>query len=91
MNDVDNPAASRFELPLDDGSTAFCDYIERDGVIYLTHAEVPRQYEGKGVGSKLAAGTFEALRVSGRKAIPRCSFMVAYARRHPEVADVIAA
>ena len=90
MEVIDNPAASRFELKLDDGSTAFCDYVERDGILYLTHAEVPRQHEGKGVGGKLAAGTYAALRASGRKAIPQCSFMVAYARRHPDVADVIA-
>lgn len=90
MQVIDNPAAKRFEMALDDGSTAFCDYVEMDGILHLTHAEVPRQYEGKGIGSQLAKGTFDALRASGRKAIPRCSFMVAYARRHPEVADVIA-
>lgn len=90
MTVTDNPAARRFEMPLEGGAVAFCDYVDQAGVLYLTHAEVPAQYEGKGYGGRLAKGTFDAIRASGRKAVPRCGFMVAYAKRHPEVADLIA-
>ncbi len=90
MDVKDNPAASRFEMPLEDGTMAFCAYREKDGVYELTHAEVPSVHEGKGYGGRLAKGTFDAIRAGGHKAIPRCSFMVAYARRHPELADILA-
>ena len=50
---TDNPAARRFEMPLEGGAVAFCDYVDQAGVLYLTHAEVPAQYEGKGYGCLL--------------------------------------
>lgn len=85
----DNPDRSRFELPLEDGDIAIVDYrIDGDRVL-LTHAEVPRAYEGRGIGSQLARGVFERIRADGRLAVPLCSFMAAYARRHPEYADIV--
>ncbi|CAH0353974.1 alpha/beta hydrolase [Sphingobium sp. CECT 9361] len=45
---------------------------------------------GQGLGSKLAYGTFEAIRATGRKAVLLCPFMAAYYARHPEYADIIA-
>ncbi len=85
MPDVrDNPAASRFELPLPDGALAFIDYRLRDGAYWLVHAEVPPAWEGRGVGSRLVQGTLEQVRAAGGRVRPVCSFVVAWMRRHPE-------
>lgn len=85
MPDVrDNPAASRFELPLGDGTVAFLDYRRREGALWLTHAEVPPAWEGKGVGSRLVQGALEQVRAAGGRVVPVCGFVVAWMRRHPE-------
>jgi predicted GNAT family acetyltransferase len=90
MTVVDNPNQHRFELVLDDGAMAFADYVDAGDRLFITHTEVPPAHEGKGVGTALAHGLFEAARASGRRIVPQCSFIVAFARRHPEYADVLA-
>jgi predicted GNAT family acetyltransferase len=57
--------------------------------VSLIHTEVPSEFSGQGIASQLAQGTFELLRESGRKAIPRCPFMSRFLMRHPEFADVV--
>lgn len=87
---IHDASRHRFELPLGDGTAAVVSYRERDGVLFLDHTEVPPAHEGKGVGSRLARETFAAIRADGKKAVPLCSFLVRYAARHPEIADVLA-
>lgn len=86
----DNPAESRFELPLPDGDMAFTVYRRREGgVLAIIHVEVPRAYEGRGVGSAVMAGVLDRVRADGGKVVPVCSFAAAYMRRHPEVQDLL--
>ena len=85
---VDNPRESRFELDVDGFKALACYRAEGDGVA-LTHTEVPKELEGRGIGSKLAQGVVETLRQTNRKATLECSFMAAYAAKHPEVHDVV--
>ncbi len=70
----DNAAKSRYELDVD-GHVAFVDY---------------RLRPDRGVGSKLARGTLDAVRARGLKAEIRCDFLDAYVKKHPEYADVLA-
>ena len=86
----DNQAASRFEMT-SGGAVAFVEY-ERTGDrrIALLHTEVPEALSGKGVGSKLVRGTFDAVRAKGLKVVPRCEFVAAYVERHPEYRDLLA-
>jgi len=84
----DNHEASRFELPLPGGDLAFVSYRRHDGALWLTHAEVPPAYEGKGVGSQLVQGTLERIRATGERVVPVCSFVVAWMRRHPAYDDL---
>ena len=88
MDVVENPGQNRFELALD-GGTALVAY-RRDGErLVLVHTEVPEQFAGQGVGSKLAKGVFELLRASGRKAVVRCEFLAGWIAKHPEYADIV--
>ena len=88
MDVVENPGQNRFELALD-GGTALVAY-RRDGErLVLVHTEVPEQFAGQGVGSKLAKGVFELIRASGRKAVVRCEFLKGWIAKHHEYDDVI--
>ena len=86
---TDNPAANRFEMPLD-GGLAFVAYRRTGDVLALDHAEVPPALEGQGVGSRLVKATLENVRARGLKVVPGCSFVRAYMRRHPEFDDLVA-
>ena len=88
MDVVENPGQNRFELTLD-GGTALVAY-RRDGErLVLVHTEVPSEFAGQGVGSRLAKGVFELLRASGRKAVVRCEFLKGWIAKHPEYNDVV--
>jgi predicted GNAT family acetyltransferase len=88
MDVVEKPEQNRFELSLD-GGTALVAY-RRDGErLVLVHTEVPEQFAGQGVGSKLAKGVFELLRASRRKAVVRCEFLKGWIAKHPEYNDVV--
>jgi predicted GNAT family acetyltransferase len=85
----DNSLKSRYELDVD-GHIAFVDYRLRPDKIVLVHTEVPAELGGRGIGSKLAKGTLDAVRARGLKAEIRCDFLAAYVKKHPEYADLLA-
>ncbi|WP_431015703.1 GNAT family N-acetyltransferase [Bradyrhizobium pachyrhizi] len=85
----DNPAMSRFEMPLGDTALAVAYYKVEDGRVVLLHTEVPQELSGLGYGSMLALGVFEALRRGGKRVIAECPFMSSYAARHPEYAALL--
>ena len=88
MDVVERPEQNRFELSLD-GGTALVAY-QRDGNrLVLIHTEVPEQFAGQGVGSRLAKGVFALIRASGRKAVVRCPFLKAWIAKHPEYDDIV--
>ena len=85
---TDNPERHRFELRVGD-AVAFATYrLERDRVV-VTHTEVPSALNGQGIGSRLARGVLDLVRGSGRRLVPECEFMAAFAQRHPEYADIV--
>ena len=86
---IHNSFAHRFEMPVD-GDIAFVTYRRGDGVITLNHAEVPRELEGRGVGSKLVRATLDQVRSEGLKVVPRCSFVAAFITRNAEYQDLLA-
>jgi len=85
---IDNVSAARFEMPVG-GHIAFVTYRRGDAVIALNHAEVPRELEGRGIGSKLVRATLDQVRSEGLKVIPRCSFVAAFISRNAEYQDML--
>lgn len=85
---VDNPAERRFELMIGDARAVAC-YAAEDGRVVLTHTEVPQELSGRGVGSRLAEGVFDALRRRGARVVARCPFMAAFAAKRPEYAAML--
>lgn len=80
---VHNKEKERFEIDLE-GKIALIDYSEQNGVVAMTHTEVPAEFEGKGVGGKLVKGALEIVKNENKRVRPLCAFVAAYIKRHPE-------
>jgi predicted GNAT family acetyltransferase len=85
----ENPERHRFELPIKGDAVAAAYYSLVDGHLVLTHTEVPQEFSGQGIATRLAQGTFDLLRRSGRKAVLKCPFMGHFFATHPEYADIV--
>ena len=83
----DNVEQSRFELEVD-GALAVIEYRREGALVSFNHAEVPSQCEGRGLGARLVRGALELTRARGERVVPRCAFVAAYLRRHPEFDDL---
>lgn len=83
---VDSPEQHRFELRVDGELAGAAYYRLHPGEIVFTHTEVDKAYEGKGLGSKLAAGALGAVQERDLRVVPQCPFIAAYLKRHPELA-----
>ncbi len=89
MSVIDNTARSRYEYEVE-GRTAYIDYRRANGVVSLTHAAVPPELEGRGIGSAMVRGTLDLIRERGEKVIPACSFVAAFIRKHADYQDLLA-
>jgi predicted GNAT family acetyltransferase len=87
---VMNEAAHRFEAKLGD-AVAFTEYRLRDGTIILPHTVVPTEFEGRGIGSKLAQAALGYAREQGLEVVPTCPFVAGYIAKHPEWQDIVQA
>jgi len=83
----DNTERHRFELDAD-GHIAFANYERGHGVLTMLHTEVPKELEGRGIGSALIRGVLDTARREGLKVKPLCPFTKAYIDKHPEYADL---
>lgn len=80
----DHEERKRFELQAGD-ITAFVDYIiNKKGVIYLTHTEVPKEAEGQGFAKELLENVFKEIEERKLELVPICPFVKAYLQRKPE-------
>ena len=85
----DNPAERRYEMVVE-GGIAFANYRADDKTVAIAHTEVPAALNGRGLGTDLVRGALDLVRSSGRKVVPRCPFVSAFIRRHPEYRDLLA-
>ena len=84
-----NDARNRYEFDVD-GGEALAFYRLADGVMTITHTEVPGALRGRGIGSQLVRGVLEQARAQGWKVVPACGFVRATMARHPEFNDLLA-
>jgi predicted GNAT family acetyltransferase len=78
-----NVAASRFEATVD-GLLCRCDYQLVDGVMRLTHTEVPPQLAGRGIAAALVAAAMAHAEKSSWQVEPWCSYVRTYMQRHAD-------
>ena len=84
----DNPESHRYEAWVGDDLLGFVSYQLQPGLITILHTEVDQAAEGRGVGSRLAAGALDDIRSRGLSARVVCPFVREYIRRHPEYGDL---
>jgi predicted GNAT family acetyltransferase len=87
---VHNASAARFEMRAQ-GQLCIAQYRLIDGVMWLTHTEVPPAIEGRGHAAQLVQAALDHARARALKVKPACSYVRRYMRRHPETADLLAA
>jgi len=75
------------ELP---EGTAFASYVESGDAYVVAYTETPRAVRGRGFGAKLVRGMLDLIRRDGRKISPKCGFVAAHMRQHPETQDLLA-
>ena len=90
MRVVDNKAARQYEAWVGDQLVGWIIYREQPGALVFVHTEIDPDFEGHGVGSRLAAAALDDLRARGLSVVPRCPFVSAFLRQHPDYADLVA-
>jgi predicted GNAT family acetyltransferase len=88
---VEHDETKRQFFSLLDSQKALVDYTREGEQIVFTHTEVPPEFEGKGVGSKLAKTALDYARANELEVVPLCPFFSTYIRRHKEYQDLVAA
>ncbi len=86
---VNKAAANRYEALIDGRPAGFSTYEEDPGRVTFTHTVVRPQFEGRGVGSRLAKFAIDDVRARGLRVTPVCPFVRAYLRRHPEYDSIV--
>ena len=65
-------------------------WIARGEARIADHTYVPPEARGQGIAAALVHALIADAREQGFKVVPRCSYVEAAFRRHPEWADVLA-
>jgi uncharacterized protein len=88
---VDVPEANRYEARVDGVLAAFAAYQLRGDTIVFTHTQTEPDFEGHGVGSRLARGALDDVRARGLDVVPLCPFINAFIAKHEEYQDLVSA
>lgn len=83
-----NTAVGRFEMR-SGSSVAVLDYTVADNTITFVHTGVPKEMEGRGIGSQLARAGLEYARKEGLRVVPECPFIESYIHRHEEYRSLL--
>jgi predicted GNAT family acetyltransferase len=85
-----NEKAQQFQVRVE-GHLALIRYVYSNGSIAFVHTEVPPALEGRGIAGTLARAALEFAREHELSVIPRCPFVAAYIRKHPESQPIVRA
>jgi uncharacterized protein len=87
---TNNIERSRFEIHDEDGRLAgFAEYGGADGVREFVHTVVRDEYEGQGIGGRLARAALDQTRADGLKVIATCPFIKSWIGRHADYEDLL--
>jgi len=80
---IDNIEQNQYEFRIETFVPRI-EYIKAKNNIYLTHTEVPRELENKGIGSSMVRQVFSVIEQEDLTLIPLCPFVAMYIKRHPK-------
>lgn len=83
MQVLNNKTNLQFEVYQNE-SLAVLQYRLKDNTIYFMHTGVPKELEGKGIGSTLAKFGLDYAKNNGYKIVVYCPFVVQYVKEHRE-------
>lgn len=78
------PEQQRWEAALDGDHAGHLEYTRAPDLVVITHTEVDRSFEGRGVGGALARAALDGARAEGVKVLPVCPFVRGWMDRHPD-------
>jgi len=85
-------AEQRFEQGFSDSDgrlrTVFADYAVQGAARLILHVEADPALRGTGAAGRFMQALAEHARAEGLKLTPRCSYAVAWLKRHPEFDDL---
>jgi predicted GNAT family acetyltransferase len=88
--DIRHDADGGFFSVVVDGTKGYVQYERKADTLVATHTIVPSAIGGRGIAAQLVSRLFEHARAAGLKVRPQCSYVAAWTRKHPEVADLLA-
>ncbi len=86
---TDNLGKKRFEATVDN-QLVIVEYNVGPTKIFLTHTEVPKELEGKGIASALVEEVLQEIEARQLKVAPLCPFVATYLIKHPEWKKLLA-
>lgn len=89
FNIADNGSKKRYEANIE-GNLAIVEYIVAPDKIFLTHTEVPKELEGKGIASTMVKKVLQEIEKRELKLAPLCPFVAMYLKKHPEWKKLLA-
>lgn len=88
---TDAPDASRYEAHAGGRTAGYAEYrLEGDDRIVFSHTKVEDEFEGEGVGSRLAQWVLDDARRRGLSVVPQCPFIRDWIDKHEDYADLVA-
>ena len=82
--------SSRYIISVDGVQAGFVQIEETEDSVAFTHTEVNREFEGKGVASRLAQDALTDAASRGKTIVPQCPYIARYLNRHEIPGAVIA-
>lgn len=82
------PDQHRFEYT-EDAITSSIDYTLSEGVMAITHTQVPAALEGRGIAADLTRAALDTARHEGWQVDPVCTYAQSFIRRHSEYQDLL--
>ena len=88
---TDNPGRHRYEIRVDGKLAGVAEYLDGDpgGARTLTHTEVYRRFEGRGLGTRLTRAALDDARARNMQVVPLCPFTAAFIRKNPDYQDLV--
>jgi uncharacterized protein len=73
------------------GSRAVLNYRYADGLMTITHTEVPPAFRNRGIAAQLMRSALAEARAKGWKIDPACPYALNFMQREPQYADLLRA
>jgi predicted GNAT family acetyltransferase len=87
---INNKRRKQYEFHIE-GAVAKIEYIiNQEGIVYLTHTEVPYELEGQGIGKQLVEKVLIDIEDNNMYVVPLCPFVAAYILKNTEWKRLIA-